>query len=380
MKILIVAPYFPPRAGGVEHYTYNISKNLLDMGHKITVITSANKSAEEDHGIMIIRIKSRVSISNTPIDLTLVSSISNILRKETFDVVNAHTPVPFYADMAAIASKRMKVPFVLTYHNDVIKESWPLRTLSSIYNKTLLQLTLKSSDRIITPSPYVHNESEMINKFLERTVWIPPGVDTEVYKPGRSDWKSRYGLPENSKIILFVGAMNRGHTHKGVDVLLRAFSMIKDEDTYLVLAGAGDMIPHYKRISESFGIIDRTVFTGFIDEDTLIDLYRASDMLVMPTLNIAEGFGMVLIEANACGKPVIGSRVGGIKYVIRDGETGLLVPPGDPEALADAIRRLIEDPEKAEIIGQNGRKMVEKNYTWKRSAEMTERVFMELIN
>ncbi|QHN06215.1 glycosyltransferase family 4 protein [Methanothermobacter sp. THM-1] len=380
MKILIVAPYFPPRAGGVEHYTYNISKNLLDMGHKITVITSANKSAEEDHGIMIIRIKSRVSISNTPIDLTLVSSISNILRKETFDVVNAHTPVPFYADMAAIASKRMKVPFVLTYHNDVIKESWPLRTLSSIYNKTLLQLTLKSSDRIITPSPYVHNESEMINEFIERTVWIPPGVDTEVYKPGRSDWKSRYGLPENSKIILFVGAMNRGHTHKGVDVLLRAFSMIKDEDTYLVLAGTGDMIPDYKRISESLGIINRTLFTGFIDEETLIDLYRASDMLVLPTLNIAEGFGMVLIEANACGKPVIGSRVGGIKYVIRDGETGLLVPPGDPEALADAIRRLIEDPEKAEVMGQNGRKMVEKNYTWERSSRITEKVFQEVIS
>jgi len=380
MKILIVTPYFPPRGGGVEHYTYNISKNLLDMGHEITVITSANKSAEEDHGIMIIRIKSRVSISNTPIDLTLVSSISNILRKETFDVVNAHTPVPFYADMAAIASKRMKVPFVLTYHNDVIKESWPLRTLSSIYNRTLLQLTLRSSDRIITPSPYVHNESEMINKFLERTVWIPPGVDTEVYKPGKGDWKSKYGLPENSKIILFVGAMNRGHTHKGVDVLLKAFSMIKDEDTYLVLAGTGDMIPDYKRISESLGIINRTLFTGFIDEETLIDLYRASDMLVLPTLNIAEGFGMVLIEANACGKPVIGSRVGGIKYVIKDGETGLLVPPGDPEALADAIRRLIEDPEKAEVMGQNGRKMVEKNYTWERSSRITEKVFQEVIS
>jgi len=187
-------------------------------------------------------------------------------------------------------------------------------------------------------------------------------------------------LPENSKIILFVGAMNRGHTHKGVDVLLKAFSMIKDEDTYLVLAGTGDMIPDYKRISESLGIINRTLFTGFIDEETLIDLYRASDMLVLPTLNIAEGFGMVLIEANACGKPVIGSRVGGIKYVIRDGETGLLVPPGDPEALADAIRRLIEDPEKAEVMGQNGRKMVEKNYTWERSSRITENVFQEVIS
>ncbi|MDI6701689.1 glycosyltransferase family 4 protein [Methanothermobacter wolfeii] len=381
MKILTVTPYFPPRAGGVEHYSYHISKNLLSRGHDVSVITYGDKYIEEDlEGINVLRIRNRVSLSNTPLDPGLLSSISEILRRENFDLINAHTPVPFYADMAAIASRRMKIPFVLTYHNDVIKDSWPLRTLSSIYNRTLLQLTLRSSDRIITPSPYVYNESEMINEFIERTVWIPPGVDTEVYKPGKGDWKSKYGLPENSKIILFVGAMNRGHTHKGVDVLLKAFSMIKDEDTYLVLAGTGDMIPDYKRISESLGIINRTLFTGFIDEETLIDLYRASDMLVLPTLNIAEGFGMVLIEANACGKPVIGSRVGGIKYVIKDGETGLLVPPGDPEALADAIRRLIEDPEKAEVMGQNGRKMVEKNYTWERSSRITEKVFQEVIS
>ncbi len=381
MKILTVTPYFPPRAGGVEHYSYHISKNLLGRGHDVSVITCGDKYIEEDlEGINVLRIRNRVSLSNTPLDPGLLSSISEILRRENFDLVNAHTPVPFYADMAAIASRRMKIPFVLTYHNDVIKDSWPLRTLSSIYNRTLLQLTLRSSDRIITPSPYVYNESEMINEFIERTVWIPPGVDTEVYKPGKGDWKSKHGLPENSKIILFVGAMNRGHTHKGVDVLLKAFSMIKDEDTYLVLAGTGDMIPDYKRISESLGIINRTLFTGFMDEEALIDLYRASDMLVLPTLNIAEGFGMVLIEANACGKPVIGSRVGGIKYVVRDGETGLLVPPGDPEALADAIRRLIEDPEKAEVMGQNGRKMVEENYTWKRSSRITEKIFQEVIS
>jgi len=119
--------------------------------------------------------------------------------------------------------------------------------------------------------------------------------------------------------------MNRGHAHKGVDILLKAFSMIKTYNTYLVLAGGGNMIPEYKKLAKSLGIDNKTIFTGFIDEKSLIDLYRGSYMLVLPTLTAAEGFGMVLIEANACGKPVIGSKVGGIKYVIRDGETGLLV-------------------------------------------------------
>ena len=89
---------------------------------------------------------------------------------------------------------------------------------------------------------------------------------------------------------------------------------------------------------------------------------------------------MVLIEANACGTPVIGSEVGGIKYVIGDGETGVLVPPGDPVALADAITRILEDEELAARMGSNGRRMVMKNYTWDKSARMTERVFEEVIS
>jgi len=155
--------------------------------------------------------------------------------------------------------------------------------------------------------------------------------------------------------------------------------MIKTDNTYLVLAGGGNMIPEYKKLAKSLGIDNKTIFTGFIDEKSLIDLYRGSYMLVLPTLTTAEGFGMVLIEANACGKPVIGSKIGGIKYVIKDGETGLLVPAGDPKALAKAIMKLLEDEELAKKMGLKGKKMVEKNYTWNKAAKMTERVYREVV-
>ncbi|MGB9838050.1 glycosyltransferase family 4 protein [Methanothermobacter sp.] len=381
MRVLIITPYFPPKSGGVEHYTYNISKGLVERGHKVTVITTDKEDYEESlHGIRVFRLKNRASISNTPLNLRIFREVSDKILDEKIHLVNAHMPVPFLADMAAIAAKRNDTPFVLTYHNDVVKDSGLLKLASRAYNNSLMKLTLKLSARIITPSPYVYKESTILRGYYDLIELIPPAVDPETYKPGNSNLREKYGIPEDSKIVLFVGAMNRGHRHKGVDVLLRAFSKIEDEDNYLVLAGSGDMIPEYRKLAESLSIADKAVFMGFVSENQLIDLYRTSDILVLPTLTIAEGFGMVLIEANACGTPVIGSKVGGIKYVIRDGETGILVPPGDPVALADAITRILEDEELAARMGSNGRRMVMENYTWDKSARMTERVFEEVIS
>lgn len=375
MKILIVTPYFPPRKGGVEHYTYNISKILSEKDHEIVVLTTGNTTKSYD--FKVIRVKNKISISNTPINIPLLYKLSKLLN-EDFDLVNAHMPVPFYADMAAIATRRNNIPFILTYHNDVVKEGL-LGLLAAFYNKSLLQFTLRSADKIIIPSPYVYNESALIENFANKTVLIPPGVNPSKYKPGKSHAKKKYNLSQDSKIILFVGAMNRGHAHKGVNILLKAFSKIKIEDVYLILAGAGNMIPEYKNLAQNLGISEKVTFTGFIDEESLIDLYRGSYMLVLPTVTPAEGFGMVLIEANACGKPVIGSKIGGIKYVIKDGETGILVPPGDPEALANAMQRLLENDELAKKMGSKGRRMVEKNYTWDKTAKLTARVFEEVI-
>ncbi|MCG2829229.1 glycosyltransferase family 4 protein [Methanothermobacter sp. K4] len=382
MKLLIVTPYFPPKTGEVEHYTYNISLKLLERGHDVNVITTGTGGVKEEilDGIMVRRLKTKNFLSNTPLDIHLVHFISRILKEENFDIINAHMPVPFYADMSAIVSKRAGVPFVLTYHNDVVKNRGPLSLISSLYNHTLLQITLRAADRIITPSPYVYNESDIMKEFSKKLVLIPPGVDPELYSPSEGSAMIEYGLNKESKSILFVGSMNRGHTHKGVEILLKAFSRIESDETYLILAGTGDMIPEYKKIAESLGIGDRTIFTGFINEESLIELYRLSSLLVLPTISVAEGFGMVLIEANACGTPVIGSEVGGIKYVVRDGETGILVPPGDPVALANAITRLLDNEELAAKMGSNGRKMVMKNYTWDKSARMTERVFKEVIS
>lgn len=377
MNILIITPYFPPRKGGVEHYTYHISRKLSESGHEVTVLTVGQSREERFDDLRIIRKKNRFWVSNTPIDFLLPVKLSKVLQNGNFDLVNAHLG-QFYADVATITTKINKVPLVLTYHNDIVKND-SLKIFSSVYNKTILPATLRLADKIITSSPYVYNESAIMQKFIDKMTLVPPGVDLNYYNVGKSFAKEKYGLPDCSKIILFVGSMNRGHTHKGVGLLLEAFSKIASDETYLILVGGGDMVSSYKKLAKSLGIYNKVIFTGFIDEESLIDLYRGSYMLILPTLTVAEGFGMVLIEANACGTPVIGSAVGGIKYVIRDGETGLLVPPGDSDALAGAMKKLLDNKDLAEKMGANGRKMVLDNYTWERSVRMTERVFEDTL-
>ncbi len=382
MNILMISPYFYPDGGGAEFYMYKIAEKL-SAKHDITVLCTSNerKHPLDDDKIQINTLRSDFKVSTTPIKLTLAKDIVSYIRDNDFDICNINYYLPFFPDMAAIACKICNLPSVITWHNDVYADGL-MKVFSTLYNHTFNKITLNIVDKVITPSPYSYNESDFLKGLNDKTVWIPPGVDLEKYDDApviniREKWR----IPYDHHIILFVGVMNRATTHKGVEILLRAFQKIYNEKkAVLVMVGKGDMIDYYKGCCEKLGIKDKVLFTGFIEEEILINFYRESNILVLPSKTIQEGFGMVLIEANACGKPVIGSRVGGIKYVIRDGETGLLVPPGDPEALADAIRRLIEDPEKAEIIGQNGRKMVEENYTWKRSAEMTEKVFMELIN
>jgi len=385
MKILVVAPYLYPEAGGMESYAYNISKRMVEKGVDVTILCSTRDKTDKTEfidGIKVIRQKPNFILSNTPIRFDLFFTMSKLVKDGNFDLINAHTPVPFYADVAAMVSKIHKIPFVLTYHNDNVKNTFTMNIIANIYNYSFNLATLKLSKFIITPSPYCYNESKFLKKIEDKLRWIPPGVDINKYDIGNSfKIHDDHGIPRSSKIVLFVGQMSKAHAHKGIDDLIKAVKKVLREikDVYLVLVGRGDMIPEYKKMCGTFGIIDNVIFTGFVDENTLIKYYKSSDVVVLPSTTVQEGFGMVLIEGNACGKPVIGTRVGGIQYVIKDGETGLLVPPKNPKALADAIIYLSNSEDVREKMGKNGRKIVEEIYTWKKATEMTEKVYRKLL-
>lgn len=308
--------------------------------------------------------------------------MADLISKNDFDLISVNLSVPYYSEIAVILSRIYKIPSVLLYHNDIVKDKGIMKVITDLYNLSAIKFLLNSADLIITSSPFCYNESEILKPFERKVVWIPPGVDIEKYSSKKQfNIHDKYGIPKSSKIVLFVGVISKAHAHKGIDQLIKAFKIVLNEfeDIYLILVGGGDMIPDYKKLCKEINIENKVLFTGFVDEEEIIDHYRSSDIVVLPSTTIQEGFGITLIEGNACEKPVIGSKIGGIQYIIKEGENGLLVPPKNPELLANSITKLLKDEKLAGKMGKNGRKLVENYYNWDRIAKIIEKVYQELI-
>ncbi len=378
MKIMVVTPYFFPHIGGVQNYAYNISKGLKDKYKwKIVIITSNREEKkyieEKIDGIKIYRLSRWFKISNTPINPMWYFQIKNIIKKEKPDVINAHTPVPFISDVAARICNN--IPFILTYQNDLTKGNIFLNLLCKLYYFAIGNDTLNISDKIIASSKYYAQNSTYLKKYFKEIGIVPPGVDVLKFNlnVNKGYLKKKYG---NHHFALFVGQLDKSHIHKGINYLLDAISLVKKEfeNIVLLVVGKGDNIKNYKNSAQKLSIEKNVIFTGFVPIDRLPEYYAGSNVTILPTLNNSEGFGMVLIEAGACGKPVIGTSVGGIPLVISDQKTGLLVPPKDPEALAKAIIKILKNPKLAKKMGENGYKKVKENFTWDKQIEKTKKI------
>nr|WP_272922724.1 glycosyltransferase [Streptomyces sp. SID2999] len=188
---------------------------------------------------------------------------------------------------------------------------------------------------------------------------ITPGVDTDRFTPGAP-------ASQRSRTVVYVGRMDRSSAWKGVDVLVRAFARLAADvpEARLRLVGDGDALPGLRALAAELGVAERLETPGALSGDALTDAVRTAAVLALPSLTEAESFGMALVEGMACATPVVGSAVGGIPHVIADSETGLLVPPGDPEALAVACTKLLTDGELADRLGAAGRRTAEERYAW----------------
>jgi glycosyltransferase involved in cell wall biosynthesis len=178
-----------------------------------------------------------------------------------------------------------------------------------------------------------------------------------------------------------VGRLDATSSWKGVDVLLRAFALLAPElpACRLSLVGDGDALEGHRALARELGVGDRVVFRGSLTGEALVAAYQQARAVVLPSLTEAESFGMVLVEAMACGTPVIGSDVGGIPFVIADGVTGLLAPPADPAALAARCRQLLLDDDLATRLGAAGRRAAVERFAWQASEASYLRVVREAL-
>lgn len=250
--------------------------------------------------------------------------------------------------------------------------------------------TLRVADKIVVATPAEMAQLQWLYEVAtDHVTIIPPGVDISHFYPiARDEARAFIEVPEEDKLLLFVG---RIEPLKGVDILLDAMAILRGRDvlrqdeSYLVVVGGDASVPreqmthemaklHHMR--EELGIADFVTFLGKRAQDTLPYYYSAADAVVVPSHY--ESFGMVALEAMACGTAVVASQVGGLAYLIQDGKTGFHVKGQGPELLADKLERILVDDELRDTLGKNAA-IYAQDYAWENIAEKIEAVYRAVI-
>ncbi len=283
-----------------------------------------------------------------------------VVKKIKPDVIHTHWIIP-HGFIGAIVHQLTDIPHIISIHGSDIN----IVTRNPIFN-VILPFIKKNSQYITTNSKFTLEKTCSTITFIGCNMKvIPMGMGCQLNQNGSTLLKVEkiYNI---QKKILFVGRLIEW---KGVKILISAYKHVKKElpNTQLIIVGDG---PDYKGLldyTNKLEIQDSVQFKGYVKDDELQIYYQTSDIFVLPSYpieNQTEGLGVVLLEAMTAGVPVIGSDTGGIPDIIEDGVNGLLVPPGDEKMLAEAIKKLIQNPDLAEQFRREGFKTVQMKYSW----------------
>ncbi len=378
MKVVFITPFFPPHIGGVERYVNNVAVGLAERGWEVIVITTHNGTTmrKERRGLLsIYKLPYLFKLFNTPIHISWFFSIKSIIEKENPHIINVHTPVPVIADIAARVVDRKKL--VVTYHNDIQKDSFIQSVLSWCINTFVIQHTLRRARKIIIDTPIYSSKSKLLRLFKKKIEVISPGIDIEKFSEKDTDRPSS----AEKKYLLFVGNLNKNYQYKGLNYLLSAMEILKPKipDICLKIVGSGDYLEYYQSVVKKMNAESQIHFCGKLSDTELRAMYQQAYLLVLPSTDNSEGFGIVLLEAGANSLPVIASKVGGIPYVVQHEVTGLLVAPKKIQELAEAIENVWNNTEFANSMGAAAYNYVKKEFSLKSQVEKTHELFLQLL-
>ncbi len=362
MKVLIATPYFWPQVGGMENYARSLARGLSETGCEVVVVcgdrTVRRPTLDEVDGHPVWRLPVWRVVSNTPVNLAWWRQLRRIIRTERPDVINAHTPVPFMVDMVTCAAGRR--PVVVTYHAaTLLKPGSAFMSLLIRGYLALQLLTLARARAIIAVSQYVH---ERLTPWQGKTTVVPNAV-TAV-----GDARDAAGTG-----LAFVSNLEPTHRWKGLDLVLDALVVLQGDGLAVSLTVIGDGAdrPRYEQRAQELGLRQQVRFAGkLVERDRDLLMREAAAVVLYPT-TANDAFPTVMLEAWAQGVAVIAAARGPLPSLVDDGVTGLLVAPGNPNALAQALRGALNDPAKLLALGEAGRHLVAREYTWPRQVERT---------
>jgi glycosyltransferase involved in cell wall biosynthesis len=391
LRIAHLTATFPPYPGGAGNTCYRFARGQAERGHRVEVFTAAAAGEPPDPGRTVVhRIEPLLAIGNAP----LIPSLAGI---DGFDLLHLHYPFIFGSELTLLGRlgrRRRRQALLVHYKNRLIGRG-ARGVLFEGYEHTVAPLLVHAADRVCVLSPDHANSVAYLRRTGERHPWklveMPNGVDTELFAPGADDQGMRrsLGIPDQALVAAFVATLDRAHHFKRLDLAIEAIARVAgvrggagdaSQPVHLIVAGGGELLDRYRNHASAVGVGDRIHFLGPVPHTELPGVLRGADLLLLTT-EPPESFGIVLIEAMACGLPTVATEYPGVRAVIDDCETGLLVKPGDPEAVAAAMRRLIEMGRSGRArMGAAGRNKAERLWSWPHLLDRMEGVYAEAID
>jgi len=378
LRVALLTREYPPEVygGAGAHVTY-LARELAPLVDLTVHCQGADRPDAVAHRPWDLLADANPALQVISTDLSMTAAVG------TAQLVHSHT---WYANLAGhLAAMLYGIPHVMTMHSLEVLRPWKAEQLGGGYHlsswcerdsATAAEAVIAVSDGmradILTAYPEIP---------AERIHVIRNGIDTTEYAPDPgTEVLEKFGVDLTRPYVIFVGRITR---QKGVPVLLRAASQLVPEAQLILCAGAADTPELLAEVTELVDGLQASRsgvqwIAEMLPRPELVQLLTHATVFAIPSLY--EPLGIVNLEAMACATAVVGSRTGGIPEVVADGETGLLVPPGDPGQLAEALNALLRDPARAQAMGQAGRRRAVAEFGWQAIAAQTAALYAKLVN
>ena len=368
MRILVFTFEFPPTVGGAQTVSYELSRHLAQRGADIHVLALGAPGADafdRRQNFPIVRLPVSPT-ENTVGKLVQKTNLWRDLKRAVKDVrpdavLCCHWDPCAYIARGVLATGRKRIPYFLIAHGMELMQL-PASGAARLTKVAVRSFALQGARAVFAVSRYTGQRAIELGVAENRIRVIPNGVDCAPVTPAPDEARGE----RSARVLLTI---SRLVPRKGHDTVLRALRQVRAKFPEVVydIVGAGPERGRLEALTQEMELGEHVRFRGQVGEDEKRRLLNECDLFVLPcraTPTDFEGFGLAFLEAMEYGKPVIGGRSGGVPEVVRDGESGLLVEPDDPDGLARAIVSILESPREARRLGENGRRIVHSEYDW----------------
>jgi glycosyltransferase involved in cell wall biosynthesis len=367
IRVVHVGKFYPPVAGGMERVLESLCEGSApEVESRVIVCNTRRATIREDvRGVHVTRVGTIANAGSVP----LAPSLAGEMRKADGDLMVIHEPNPWA--LLSLTVAQVKPPLAVWFHSEVVRPALQYR----LFYHPLASRAYERARRIIVSSPLLEENAAALAPYRECVRVIPFGIDMSRWDPTPAVCARAAAIRASvgsRPLILFAGRMV---PYKGVGVLLQAMVGV---DGAAILVGDGPSRAGWTTQAQELELTDRVHFAGEVPHEELAALYHACDIFVLPSVTRAEAFGYVQLEAMACRKPVVSTRLpSGVPWVNRHGESGLTVPPGDADALRRTLAELAGNAVLRARLGQGGRHRVEQEFTLEIMRRRAEAVYRE---